>query len=451
MKVIKHTFYIGNVLDVLRLLPNENVQCVVTSPPYWGLRDYGVDGQLGLESNPDCLGWATGNLCGECYVCKMVQVFREVKRVLRKDGTLWLNLGDSYVGGAKKINEGSKQKTNKGARWEGKDYIATLKCKVPGLKTKDLCGIPWRVAFALQADGWWLRSDIIFAKKNPMPESSKDRPSRAFEYVFLLAKSKRYFYDWYAVQEPLAEATVKRSASPFYPDHPKAKEWRRTGQGSGARDAQTFNTEVYAKIAEGKKTMRNMRNVWWIATEPFPEAHFAVMPTKLVEPCIKAGTSEYGCCPKCGAPWERVVEKRRYARNELDKNDPRYRPNRYKGAYTDINGKGDAGYTEAKTLGWCPTCSCGIEETVPCVVLDPFGGAGTTNLVAARLGRSSIYIDLNPQYVDMAVKRLGNPSNLFERHEIKVVNACQLRPAGSGRCITEKRGVAECRQMRQVD
>jgi len=385
-----HKFYVGHVLDVLKILPDESVHCVVTSPPYFGLRDYGLPpvlwpeveyspmpglpsvripawrGQLGLEPSP------------EMYVGHIVSIFREVRRVLRRDGTLWLNLGDVYWGGKGRSSQAwsmahQDRKTLQRPYHHiaGKGEIRPQDRPHVAIKPKDLAGIPWRVAFALQADGWWLRSDIAWVKKNPMPESVRDRPSSSWEHIFLFAKDRCYFYDYVAVQEPLAEATIKRSAHPFYPDRPKAREWRETRQGGGARDAQTFNAETYAKIFSGEKTTRNMRDVLWIATETVSENHFAPFPSALVMPCIKAGTSQKGCCPVCGAPWKRILE------------------------------------TIGTTAGWHPTCSCGVSEIVPCVVLDPFGGTGTTTLVAARLGRSSIYIDMKREYAEMAIKRCG--------------------------------------------
>ena len=317
---MKHTILNGDVLDGLRSLPDACVQCVVTSPPYWGLRDYGVEGQIGLEPTP------------EEHVEKMIEVFREVKRVLRDDGVLWLNLGDSFA-------------------------------------DKDLVGIPWRVAFALQADGWYLRSDIIWSKPNPMPESVTDRPTKSHEYVFLFAKSKKYYYDAEAVREK----------------HESLKDLGRS------------QTD-YCNPAG-----RNRRTVWEIPTQPTPEAHFATFPEALVEPCIKAGTSERGACPKCGAPWRRVVE--------IERSDvPRY--NSKSAGRRDCNyGDSDSTTLRARKIvvrggDWQPSCTCGTEETVPCTVLDPFGGSGTVAKVARDLGRSSILIELNPEYVGIAKKRL---------------------------------------------
>lgn len=371
---MKHTILNGDVIDCLRSLPDACVQCVVTSPPYWGLRDYGVEGQIGLEPTP-----------GE-YVEKMVEVFREVRRVLRDDGTLWLNLGDSYNGSG-------------GA---GGDYAPCgLKAgqpKYPGrristLKPKDLVGIPWRVAFALQADGWYLRSDIIWSKPNAMPESVTDRPTKSHEYVFLLTKSSRYFYDADAVRERIGES-VRMAAS-----------FRDGGIYTNNRSFNNHGVKQKATHGDGAPSYsgRNRRTVWEIATQPMPEAHFATFPEALVEPCIKAGTSERGACPKCGAPWRRVVE--------LERSDvPRY--NSKNAGRRDCNyGDSDSTTLRARKIvvrggDWQPSCTCGTEETVPCIVLDPFGGSGTVAKVARDLGRSSISCELNPEYVKIAKKRL---------------------------------------------
>jgi DNA modification methylase len=382
-KVTQHLFYVGDVLQVLKQIPDESIHCVVTSPPYWGLRNYGVDGQIGLEKTPDE------------YVAKLVEVFREVRRVLRKDGTLWLNLGDSYNGSG-----GAGGDYNPGGLREGQPKYPGR--KVGSLKPKDLVGIPWRVAFALQADGWYLRSDIIWAKPNAMPESVKDRPTKAHEYVFLLAKSKKYFYDADAIREPHVRLWNEKNGGTF----------------AGGKQSVLGGTKQHrGPYPLPNPFGRNKRSVWIIPTEPFPDAHFATFPTALVEPCIKAGTSERGCCPKCGAPWERVVE---YKRPENAK--PK-KPTESWNVGTGLQPhRGYRGTPVVECIGWRPTCSCGIEETVPCVVLDPFGGAGTTNLVAAKLGRSSIYIDLNSSYVDMAIRRLNKYNNIFRQYEVKMID-----------------------------
>ncbi len=694
---MKHEILVGDVLAGLRAMPDASVQCVVTSPPYWGLRDYGVEGQIGLEPTP-----------GE-YVEKMIEVFREVRRVLRDDGTLWLNLGDCYAsawacGRRNIVGNGSMENGKRDSRPN----------RVSGdIKEKDMVGIPWRVAFALQADGWYLRSDVIWclsggtwlyvksqkgvmpmtvkdlarldpstvqlwngakwtnvkgmykaeghespieivlrsgerigctpghvwptargniraddlragdvidsctlpdqaeaiphlppdmigyfvgtyladgsrgkggdviqiashscedvrfdilsdiaamyhgtcrmhktsengatiniyskvlagvidtyiagtsaktkhlktaawqrgnlflrnvlwgylrgdghydavnrrwrigftrnyalerdlrtlcarlgysltltpsaatigdrefpafkgeirmvtsdhhnvkprteivavrrsrarqfwdievedephlfalasgvlthnSKPNPMPESVTDRPTKSHEYVFLLAKRERYFYDTDSIRDP---PTGRTGPMRF---------WKKgmEGQAKGNRN------DAERVVQKDGSIGRNRRTVWEIAMQPMPDAHFATFPEALVEPCIKAGTSARGACPKCGAPWRRVVEAHRLRRDELDPSDPRYRPHQYSGAYEKINGKGDAGYRSSTTLGWAPSCTCGCKETVPCVVLDPFGGSGTVAKVARDLGRSSILIEINPEYVAIMKKKL---------------------------------------------
>jgi len=305
----------GDCRAVLRIIPDESVHCVVTSPPYWGLRDYGVGGQLGLEPTY------------QEYVANMVEVFREVRRVLRKDGTLWLNLGDSYAPGAGKVGDrpgGGSQ----GDNWQGAT-TSPNRMPQPGLKPKDLCGIPWRVAFALQADGWYLRQDIIWNKPSPMPESVTDRCTKAHEYIFLLAKSHRYYYDADAIAEPAN------------PEHFGRYKYDFTGSKPGQDDAMPNSYTIRLKGARDFKETRNRRSVWEIATQGFSEAHFATFPPALIEPCIKAG------CPKDGT------------------------------------------------------------------VLDPFGGAGTSGLVADRLGRNAILIELNPEYAEMARRRLTDDAGMF--------------------------------------
>lgn len=250
----------GDCRDLLRTLPEESVQCCVTSPPYWGLRDYGVEGQLGLERTP------------EEYVAAMVEVFRDVRRVLRPDGMLWLNLGDSYSGGggfspdAPSNREGRSKQTTQGSR------LYKGRAPAPGLKPKDLCGIPWRVALALQADGWWLRMDVVWAKPNPMPESVTDRPTRAHEYVFLLSRSPSYFYDADAIREEWADDRAGFSGSM------RSKYEGRIERQDGGL--------VAAPMVPG----RNVRSVWTISTKPFSGAHFAVMPWDLAERCVLAGS-----------------------------------------------------------------------------------------------------------------------------------------------------------------
>lgn len=343
--------YSGDCLAVLTTLPSASVQCVVTSPPYWGLRDYGVAGQRGLEPTPDQ------------YVEGMVEVFEEVRRVLKADGTLWLNLGDSYAGswGAQSREHAGKHALNISALSANQLKAAQIResntgslTRTPGLKPKDLIGIPWRVAFALQAAGWYLRSDIIWAKPNPMPESVQDRPTKAHEYLFLLAKSARYYYDAAAIREPYAEATMRDYGAVYdsegtkdYAAHgvqnPSAvkKRIKDKQRGHGRRHA-GFNDRWDAmEKVEQQVNGANKRSVWTVPTQPFPDAHFATFPEALIEPCILAGSRQ-----------------------------------------------GDT-------------------------VLDPFAGSGTVGVVCAKAQRQFIGIELNPEYVAMAERRIGNVAPLF--------------------------------------
>ncbi len=290
---------LGDVRESLRTLPDESVQCVVTSPPYWGLRDYGCAGQIGMEPTP------------AAYVETMRALFAEIRRVLRDDGTAWLNLGDSYAANTG-AGGGNHLGTGQGRASHGHDK---RRC---GLKPKDLVGIPWRVAFALQDDGWWLRSDIVWSKPNPMPESVTDRPTRAHEYVFLLTKSARYFYDAAAVRE---QGSGRASGS-------KAPD--KTGAGKGFEIRAGFH-----KVGDVEWTERNARSVWTITPEPYAGAHFATMPPELARRCILAGSR-----------------------------------------------RGD-------------------------VVLDPFGGSGTTALVAVGHGRRAILCELNGEYAALQRERLA--------------------------------------------
>ncbi len=396
---------IGDVRARLADLPDKSVQCVVTSPPYWGLRDYGVEGQLGLEKTP------------EEYVANMVSVFREVRRVLRDDGTVFLNMGDCYYTqpAGNKTASGFQQKSQAGQKGALAQFGAR-KASLPKhktLKPKDLVGMPWMLAFALRADGWYLRSDIIWAKPNPMPESVRDRPTKAHEYMFLLTKKGRYYYDQEAVRE--------EQSTPI-----DTKAHQRFGAPGGKAE------HVYGHKVSGDKWVpsgkRNLRSVWTIPTQPFPDAHFATFPEALVVPCVKAGTSEKGCCPECGAGWVRVVERT----NDPDSSAKGSRFDKGKTGARDGGERTQPGERTLKqTTGWKPSCTCPHPEhgdvreftdqkigergsitylddppTVPCTVLDPFLGSGTTALVSARLGRDCIGVELSPEYVEIAQKRL---------------------------------------------
>jgi DNA modification methylase len=320
--------YQGDALEVLKTFPDKAINCCVTSPPYYGLRDYGVDGQIGLEETP------------KQYIDKLTAVFREVRRVLRDDGTLWLNIGDSYAGSGKGGQSDSKRSEN----WQP-EYAN--KGKTYGLKPKDLIGIPWMLAFALRADGWHLRQDIIWAKPNPMPESVTDRCTKSHEYIFLLSKSQRYYYDHEAIAESVAESTTERMAQDI--ESQKGSD-RVPGKANGTMKAvlpryggnkYTADPDVFCRTKSGNayefRPTRNKRDIWVVTTKPFKEAHFATFPPDLIEPCILAG------CPKDG------------------------------------------------------------------IVLDPFMGSGTTGMVAKWTGRNYVCIELNPQYIDLAEKRINEP------------------------------------------
>ena len=362
----------GDAIERLRELPADSVPCVVTSPPYWGLRDYGASGQIGLEPTP------------EAWAARLVEVFREVRRCLRPDGVCFVNVGDSFANDLKW--GGSTGGKHVGGREGTEGY--RLKRKT-GLKPKDLVGQPWLLAFALRADGWWLRSEIIWAKPNPMPESVGDRPTKSHEQVFLLTKASRYFWDATAIAEnSLRAGDIPGGGSGFI--------WY--GAGGNNKDGLAANARVPVAPA------RNARSVWTIATEAFSEAHFATFPTELVRRCILAGTSAKGRCPACGARWARVVETEFVKlRNRLPT-----RKSRQNGAdMADISSRDAMGYNRTMTCGWRPTCGCDAGEPIPCTVLDPFGGSGTTGLVAEALGRDAILIELNADYCAMAEHRLA--------------------------------------------
>jgi len=367
----------GNAFNIP--LADKTVQCCITSPPYWGLRDYGIDGQLGLESTP------------EEYVEKLVAVFREVWRVMRDDGVLFLNMGDTY-----NSSPGNQQSNNVGAR--GSKAMGRIKRQIDGLKPKDLCGIPWRVAFALQADGWYLRSDIIWAKPNPMPESVRDRPTKSHEYLFLLSKSEKYYYDAEAIRE--GNQVYFRKAGGYKNHHLQMIDDYSSNKGKGG-----FADSDVMTVGH------NRRTVWTIPTEPYKGAHFATFPPALVEPCILAGTSKKGCCSICGKPWERAMEKTSSTMNirvrDAKKGILQKKSGFDESATEDeiVNyGKEELG--ETKTLGWQPTCTHDAPP-VPCTVLDPFAGTATVGVVAAKHSRNFVGIELKSEYIELAKKRIA--------------------------------------------
>ena len=293
---------------------------------------------------------------------------------------MWLNLGDSYASNwpcnrRNVVGAGSLENGKREARPPRMGR---------GLKEKDLIGIPWRVAFALQADGWYLRSDIIWAKPSPMPESVTDRCTKAHEHIFMLTKSARYFYDAEAVKEPAAKGAA---GSKF-----------NTGKTASHQMGRSSDKE------REENGTRNRRDVWTIATKPYRGAHFAVFPPDIPEICIKAGTSERGCCPVCGAPWVRVVERtpiKRYRPNPLTERDLVKTAGGSQVVPNDVAG------CKSETVGFRPSCDCGGGNPVPCTVLDPFAGSGTTGAVAKSLGRDYILIEANPDYIELIEARLA--------------------------------------------
>jgi DNA modification methylase len=374
-------------------LADGSVQCCVTSPPYWGLRDYGHDGQIGLEPT-----------LAE-YLRTMVAVFGEVRRVLRDDGCLWLNMGDGFHNGDKGGHPRSttgKQATSRG----------TVKGLTPnrlpqeGFKPKDLLMQPHRLAIALQEDGWYVRMDNVWHKPNPMPESVTDRPTKSHEYVFLLTKAERYYYDAHAVREP-------------------AQDW-------GTRERKNFRggtTDPLLKHSGFKNgnaaaTGRNLRSVWRMTTRSCKEAHFATFPIDLPRRCIQAGTSERGCCPTCRAPWRRIVDKVRVPTrpgtdSKVYEPDPAKKQDALgKRQYTGFNARWKDSQevgnrdpqrhcTSTTTTAWVPGCKCPPHEPVPCRVLDIFGGAATTALAAHDLGRDCVIVERKREYLDIGRKRLA--------------------------------------------
>ena len=459
----------GDALSMLQTLPDASVQCIVSSPPYWALRKYDIP-DIVFDGDPGCehewteqrapfanaipgpngavknrvdrqqeVGKVAGAFCRcgawrgqlgqeptpDLFIAHMVEIFREARRVLRADGVMFLNMGDCYAGrgcgGNPTDSPHQKQATNRGslgasarrgARANGSSEYT--------LKPKDLVGIPWMLAFALRADGWHLRAEIVWVKGmsfcpsyagSVMPESVTDRPTRSHEQVFLLTKSERYFYDHEAVKEkgvyqagPLAaKGSGTREGNRRGPRKKDIREAHKMAQ----REDGNHPWDGYAEY-DGK---RNMRTVWAIGVEPYSEAHFATFPPGLVDPCLRAGTSQKGACASCGAPWKRVVEY-----------DPL--PDNIKAQFDAARSRtaGDHGRDDGFTTRkpnyqrtrkgetWEPTCECGA-DVVPCVVLDPFAGSGTTGEVCELMRLKFIGIDLG--YHELSARRIGSVAPLF--------------------------------------
>ena len=420
-------------------MESESVHCCITSPPYWGLRAYGgQEGMIGLEPT-----------LAE-HIDRLVEVFREVRRVLRSDGTVWLNYGDSYAGSWGNYGPTGKggQRAKHTERYTRPAYVEDqdrlppqAQARKSGFKPKDRMMIGHRLAIALQDDGWWVRDVGVWHKTNPTPESVKDRPANCYEHVFFLTKARYYFYDHFAVRVPAkadsmarlrrayrgytpdgqdehkgimgprerrpsnwADSDFYHDQDPRYPVRPRGHERPQTGLDQATRDEQ---------MAGGA----NFRNVWSVATVGFPGSHYATFPPKLIEPFVKASTSEQGVCPECGEPWERLLEVE----------------GRREGGYHDHSDDLGAGQSQAKsapfirrkTVGWSLACACAGAEAVakpthgvPATLLDPFAGVCTVGLVAARLGRSAELIEINPEYVDLGSKRIFDDNPLFADLEV---------------------------------
>lgn len=453
----------GDSRSILQSLQPESVHCCVTSPPYYGLRNYGTDGEIWggddkcehewqtvhppgqrtSDTNPGPLQnegnknreSLTSNTCSKCgawrgelgleptpemYVQHLVEICRGVKRVLRKDGVFWLNIGDSYAGGGGASGHTSET-TNMGAKTS--EYGAVKSGgKTYGLKPKDLIGIPWLVAFALRADGWYLRADLPWIKRNAMPSSVRDRPASSIEHVFLLSKSQKYYYDHIATMQPSSESYNKDkrprgvirqcvNAESKYPDEGQFKK-----QDNAGNNTYTGFNARYEPNGIGLRFMRDSDfffKTWQgllhnedgepmalvVNPRPYKGAHFACFPVQLVEPMILAGTSEKGVCPICGAPWVRDIQKRTIHHENWfgDKQNARH-----------SRGSAGTSYDEPigyDTTGWHPTCSCG-KEPVPATVLDPFSGSASTGVACQWHNRNFIGIEIKPDYCKLGEKRL---------------------------------------------
>lgn len=505
----------GDVRAMLRTLEPESVHCIWTSIPYWGLRSYGTvpqiwggdetcqhewgkeqrngkrsdikpksettsAGRIGSGNNQGTEILTGGHLCHLCgawrgehgleptlglWLQNEVVIWRELRRVLRKDGVAWLNCGDAYATAANGRSAADTKAAGDDDRtFRDKPFDSS---QASGLKSKQRLMLPARVALALQSDGWWLRDEIVWFKANPMPSSVQDRTTPAHEMLYMLTRSARYYYDNKAIMEPMVDSSVARLAQPsidkqmggakqdMYEDQglnaksgsrrpnqivqglakKQTKNEQTEGVVASARTRTGFNerwdaSEAHKRLntqsetlvagnkwgarhegweaTKGDRVGRNKRSVWPLATEPFPDAHFATAPTALVEPCLKAGTSEKGCCPKCGAPWVRVGETTYENPGQRTTNGPRSLAQRHEAAGFET--RLEKSFT---TKGWKQGCDCNASDPVPCTVIDPFFGSGTTGVVADRLRLNCIGIELNPEYAEMARARLKADGGLF--------------------------------------
>lgn len=466
------TAHLGSVFDVLPRLPAKSVHACITSPPYWNLRDYRtatwvggdaacdhtrdfqprseranpsasdpgrggayadeqakamaayrdvcgkcgarrVDEQLGAEPLHDCDTKGQAQ-CGRCYVCNTVRWCREVRRVLRDDGVFWLNIGDSFSSGASGQN-GTGPRTTMTSPDTGANDRGP-RPRFMGLPSGNLLGIPWRVALALQADGWTLRSECPWFCRNKMPESAATRPGKSLEYVFMLTKGMDYFFDMEAVRqaaktEPHARGGVCRGGQTAGPmdrngsSQYDAKEQARVYGDAGGRNFR--NSDLWFESVDAPHGLCGVGDELIgldVTINGFKGAHFATFPSKLIEPLIKSSTSERGCCSRCGAPWQRILDKDRVAtRPGLDTKVV----TKGERAANEVTGNRDPErhVTQTRTVGWEPTCHCGA-DVVPCTVLEPFLGSGTTMLVSNQLGRRCTGVELSKEYHAMAVERM---------------------------------------------
>lgn len=449
----KATIYVGDNRQLLKQLPDKSVQTVVTSPPYYGLRDYGTgvwiggdescthrretkksdktitghknftemlgvgdaiykdecprcgavreDNQIGLEATPDA------------FIEQLCLVFDEIHRVLADDGTIWVNLGDSYASfrdgkatpdTTRGDSDGTLVPKGSASNRMASSFVNT------SIKHKDMIGIPWRFAFAMQARGWYLRQDIIWAKPNPMPESVTDRCTKSHEYVFLMSKKPRYFYDHNAIREPIKDTTTGQAGV------------RRSGD-SKTRSKEHWGIphnpqNVIIQYPEIKGA--NKRDVWTVATKPYKEAHFATYPTELITPCVMAGTTEHGVCISCGLSWTRITERDTPPQvddSELD---------RFGDGSVGVHRKVGQAYQNwlsenpPMTVGWQKPCICETNDVRPAMVLDPFSGSGTTGEVALAHGRNYIGLELNAEYADLSENRITNAIGMFG--EVEIIN-----------------------------
>jgi len=371
-------FLQGNCIDKIKELDDNSIDCVVSSPPYFGLRDYGVDGQFGLEKTY------------QDYLTNTVKVFETFKPKLKDTATIWWNVGDSYSSGKRTSTTNQSLRGNK-------DYGVTRTPVQQGIKEKDLLMIPNRVAIALQDAGWYIRSEIIWHKPNPMPESVRDRPTSCHEKIWLITKSKKYYYDADAIREPVAKGTITRLSEK------NLKNQKGSNRGNGGMRSNGNMKPV------GNMETKNKRNVWTVTTKPCKEAHFATFPKDLIEPCIKAGCPEK-VCVKCGTPYVRNLKiiftpERKTRDNMVNVIPGRDKPTR-------MNSKNMESLIK-KDLGFKKDCNCKTDEFKSGVVLDPFGGSGTTGIVASLNNRNAILIELNKEYISIANKRINKEFGFF--------------------------------------